>query len=562
MLGRSNMSLDLRIFKRDLAQALDTFDAREASRLVGQLIDQIEAGEGASVSGDAGEILDLLRRKRRFDLMESLAKALRAAGVADAKVQRQHAQALIDQKVRLLPALGTLSVLRTEIAYQRAEALRDLDREDGEALGLIGRTYKQLYVNGEGPKAIRPAYLRGGIDAYLSIYEGDPEKPIWHGINVVALLCRAERDGITLGGYPDPLPIAEEILGRIEGMSAPGPWGAATAMEACIALNRTDDAVDWLGRYLSGFEASDEMFANADAFELGSTLRQLEEVWNLRSDSSPGSDLLGHLRAALLGRDGGRVGVSAEELRSARTDPGVQRVEEGEAESGYEKNFGLERFRTPKWLQMALSRAQCVAKISDSGGAGFGTGFVIDGGQLHESYAGTTLLVTNSHVISADEGVRWKHRPLWPHEAHVSFEMRADDREWVGTKVLRGSPPDELDFAIVELSDTVPIDDPYPVNQRALATGGTERIYIIRHPKGESLKYSFDDNHLLEMNKRLLRYRTPTEGGSSGSPVFDSKWQLVGLHHFGKHDLERLDGKGTYDANEGIWVGAIREALG
>ena len=103
---------------------------------------------------------------------------------------------------------------------------------------------------------------------------------------------------------------------------APGPWEAATAIEACIALSRTDDAVDWLGRYLRGFEASDEMFGYADAFELGSTLRQLEEVWNLRSDSSPGSDLLEHLRAALLGKEGGRLEVSADEMRSARTDPG------------------------------------------------------------------------------------------------------------------------------------------------------------------------------------------------------------------------------------------------
>ena len=43
--------------------------------------------------------------------------------------------------------------------------------------------------------------------------------------------------------------------------------------------------------------------------------------------------------------------------------------------------------------------------------------------------------------------------------------------------------------------------------------------------------------------------------------MFDSKWQLVGLHHWGGHDVERLDGGGTYDANEGIRIGAIREAL-
>jgi hypothetical protein len=203
---------------------------------------------------------------------------------------------------------------------------------------------------------------------------------------------------------------------------------------------------------------------------------------------------------------------------------------------------------------MGLSRAECVAQISNPAGDGFGTGFVLAGDELHEHLSGTVVLVTNSHVISADEDVHGQMEPLWPEEAHIAFEVREDDTDWVGTEVLWESPPDDLDCAIVEVSNPVSIDDPYPVNQRPLATGGTERIYVVRHPKGGSLKYPFDDD-------RLLRYRTPTEGGSSGIPVFDSKWQLVELHHWAGHDMERLDGVGTYDANEGIRIGAIREAL-
>ena len=495
--GRSNMLLDPEIFKKDLSQALDTFDAREADRLVGQLIEQIHGGASEAGYEEAGAALDLLRRKRRFDLMDSLASAWRAVGVADPKVQRQHAQALIDQKGRLLPALGTLTVLRAEISDQLSREPGDDERgalecEDAEARGLIGRTYKQLYVDDEGPAKARPAYLRAGIDAYLDVYESDPGKPIWHGINVVALLCRAQRDGVSLDGYPDPLPVAEEILGRIEGMADRGPWEAATAMEACIALDRPVDAATWLSQYLHDFEADDDMFAYADAFELGSTLRQLEEVWNLQSDSSPGSLLLMHLKAALLGKQGGSLEMAPKEVRAARK------------ESGFEKNFGLARFRTPKWLRMGLSRAECVAQISNPAGDGFGTGFVLAGHELHERFSGTVVLVTNSHVISADDDVHGEMEPLWPEEAHIAFEVREDDTDWVGTEVLWESAPDDLDCAIVELSNPVPIDDPYPVNQRPLATGGTERIYVVGHPKGGSLKYPFDDNHLLEMDDGTL----------------------------------------------------------
>jgi V8-like Glu-specific endopeptidase len=73
---------------------------------------------------------------------------------------------------------------------------------------------------------------------------------------------------------------------------------------------------------------------------------------------------------------------------------------------------------------------------------------------------------------------------------------------------------------------------------------------------------SLQDNLLLGCNEWLLHYRTPTEGGSSGSPVFeDEGWQAVGLHHAGG-TFERLDGtRPPYQANEGITVLAIRAAI-
>jgi V8-like Glu-specific endopeptidase len=66
---------------------------------------------------------------------------------------------------------------------------------------------------------------------------------------------------------------------------------------------------------------------------------------------------------------------------------------------------------------------------------------------------------------------------------------------------------------------------------------------------------------MLACNDRLVHYRTPTEGGSSGSPVFDEEgWTVVALHHAGRRDMPRLDGKGTYEANEGIQIHAIQQA--
>jgi len=59
-----------------------------------------------------------------------------------------------------------------------------------------------------------------------------------------------------------------------------------------------------------------------------------------------------------------------------------------------------------------------------------------------------------------------------------------------------------------------------------------------------------------------VHYRTPTEGGSSGSPVFNSQWKVIALHDAGSNEMPKLKNKvGYYQANEGIWIEAIRDQL-
>jgi len=90
-----------------------------------------------------------------------------------------------------------------------------------------------------------------------------------------------------------------------------------------------------------------------------------------------------------------------------------------------------------------------------------------------------------------------------------------------------------------------------------------QRLYIIGHPAGGDLQFSIEDNHLLGCDDTLLHYRTPTEPGSSGSPVFEAEdWRVVALHHAGSENLASLDGvSGTYKANEGIAIRAIKRRI-
>jgi V8-like Glu-specific endopeptidase len=86
---------------------------------------------------------------------------------------------------------------------------------------------------------------------------------------------------------------------------------------------------------------------------------------------------------------------------------------------------------------------------------------------------------------------------------------------------------------------------------------------VIGHPGGSAQpQFSLQDNVLLDYDRRVLHYRSPTEGGSSGSPVFDDEWRLIGLHHAGSTGMPRLNrAGGTYAANEGITIEAIRGGL-
>jgi V8-like Glu-specific endopeptidase len=69
------------------------------------------------------------------------------------------------------------------------------------------------------------------------------------------------------------------------------------------------------------------------------------------------------------------------------------------------------------------------------------------------------------------------------------------------------------------------------------------------------------DNLVIDHDNTRLQYRAPTEGGSSGSPVFDSQWRVIGLHHAGSETMPRLNGEGTHAANVALRIDAIRERL-
>jgi hypothetical protein len=531
-----------------LTATLEAHDKSATRAFCDNLIAQVYKTDEPYPLNPAKKLLSTLRKRRFFEQMERLADAFIQTGAGSDTVRRLYVQALLDQG-NFTAALLVLERLITDTEGS------DLP-ENAEAKGLLGRAYKQMYVNAIAPTVNRNRkWLDQAAMAYYGPYKLEPKSYAWHGINVVAVAHRSVRDNVPLAtpGLPLPATLAREILERIEAKDATDSadhWDCGTAIEASLALGESKKALKWARKYVEE--------QKADAFEFSSTLRQLEEVWGLprasdTEDEKNEEAILSLLRATILKRESGNVEKNAKDLRS-------ELIELKSAD--LERVFGADRFVSLDWYRRGLTRCAGVARIGREAARGLGTGFLLMGAAIHPTLGGELYLLTNSHVISPSPQLPDTIRPV---DAIVTFEglPGAEGKSWTVKKLIFNSPMGELDATLLQLDRSVPGVEPYPIAPALPDRNGSQRLYVVGHPLGGGLSFSLQDNLLLDWDQRRVHYRTPTEPGSSGSPVFDDQWRLVALHHAGKSDMRKLNGKpGTYEANEGINILAIVEEIG
>lgn len=509
-----------------LSEYLSSFDWNSAESLCMQLIARLDNAAQPFPASDAKEILARLRRKRRFRLMALVADAFIRSGQASPQVRRQYAQAMIDQ--------GNLTaaeiVLNSLVNEQQTPP-----GEKAEARGLLGRIYKQLYVNANDPANPRQqANLKTAFGCYYDVYHGDPKAHLWHGINAVALLARAHADHVPIDETIDYRQLAHEILDELDQRALDMTcWDRATAVEAHIANGELDGARKHLLYFV--------LDPAADTFEVGSLVRQLTEVWRLVPDAEPGASLLPLLSSALLKREGGQV-----ELQRSDITCGLEAV------------FGRDRYEPFSWFQTGLKRCTAVARIEDVMGRKVGTGFLVDPSEFFGRPSEKPVLLTNAHVISPPGNPF--PTSIVPEVAVAVFEAlgqfyRIENLLWTSSKL------DATFVSLEKMSTSAPCSlKPSP---EPFLPDSHQRVYVIGYPLGGGLSISLQDSIWLDADDTFLHYRTPTEPGSSGSPVFDQRyWTVVGLHHKGKSEMPRLNGQpGIYEANEAIAISAIRKAM-
>jgi V8-like Glu-specific endopeptidase len=197
-----------------------------------------------------------------------------------------------------------------------------------------------------------------------------------------------------------------------------------------------------------------------------------------------------------------------------------------------------------------LSRIQAqVCRIEFPKGTAQGTGFLI----------APNVVITNYHVMEAviNQNVDYKNVVLRFDYKKLVGGKSSDGTEYRLTKendwLIDQSPyvdnrlptVEELDYTLLKVDGNPgnsilgEKDSPkrgwIELPTKKYEFSANTPLSILQHPKGQRLKLAFDTDAIIGVNENytIVKYKTNTEPGSSGSPCFNIDWELVALHHMG-----------------------------
>lgn len=195
---------------------------------------------------------------------------------------------------------------------------------------------------------------------------------------------------------------------------------------------------------------------------------------------------------------------------------------------------------------------------------GWGTGFLV----------APRLLLTNQHVLDSLETARYSRVEFDYEETYLGEVLSSawfdlDPDTFFVSSPARGG----MDYALVAVASATRSDSGRPaatlaefghnilVRQEGKLLKG-ELINAIHHPEGQPRQVSLRENRLMALQSpaledRWMHYETDTDKGSSGAPLFNNQWEVVGLHHMA---VEKRDAAGNILAIGGSrWTPSMGE---
>lgn len=225
------------------------------------------------------------------------------------------------------------------------------------------------------------------------------------------------------------------------------------------------------------------------------------------------------------------------------------RAEPLAATAAYERILGVSKdLQAWSFLPRGARAARTVARISvreNGRELPLGTGFLVS----------PSLLMTNHHVLTDTDSAR---------QCYVEFDAQVtvDNTPQPPTRLELApdtffTADEHLDFALVSVvagPDGRPPGETFGWNRLSAQTGKLvigEPVNVIGHPMGRLKEIAVRDNMLQVRLDDFLHYKTDTEPGNSGSPVFNDQWEVVALHHSG---VPRTNGHGHVLRQDGqVW---------
>jgi hypothetical protein len=212
---------------------------------------------------------------------------------------------------------------------------------------------------------------------------------------------------------------------------------------------------------------------------------------------------------------------------------------------GWQAGIAVARLRVPRFRD---------GKPAGAVGPTLGTGWLV----------ADELVMTNHHVVAARSrgelaDVREDDLRRQGAQANVEFDVDFEDAGGTGTRCSGLVAWDRaLDYAVLRL-ETPAGREPLRLRREPLSLGPAERmpVNIIQHPMGDSKRVGLRNNLLTYASEHELRYLTDTRKGSSGSPVLDDAWRVVGLHRSSKRLPVQFQGRTTAVVNVGTTMCAI-----
>ena len=207
-----------------------------------------------------------------------------------------------------------------------------------------------------------------------------------------------------------------------------------------------------------------------------------------------------------------------------------------------------------------------------------GTGFLVRGAELHESFGRDIYLLTNSHVAGRLPGASLnpRHLEIELKDRHGGiFSLSAFDED-----VVWESRVDHLDATLLRLRDVPTGFEPAPICQPSAFPDDfahlrdDERVFHIVGAMGD-LQHSVNlaPSNILDLGWRdavrphhiYLHHDGPARDGTSGSPLFSRDWRVIALHRAGTEQnslLRALGGRvGDRVAKVAVSINTIRRGI-